>query len=108
MFTPFLEMILIAVLGMTNITKTHIPIINPTTLLLALLPGSILTLVIVFIVITREISLTDLDTIKLYIAHLLNHHMLDVVLNLTLNTNINPLLIILNLPLQMTLLLNLI
>ena len=48
--TTLLEMILLAALGMNKITKTRILIINPTTLLLALLPSTILTLVIVLIV----------------------------------------------------------
>ena len=101
--TTLLEMILIAALGMTNITKTHILIINPATLFLALIPDITLTLVIVLIVITREITSTLLNPIRLQIAHLLNHDMIDCVLTLTLNPNFNPLLIILNLPLQMTL-----
>ena len=97
-------MILIATLGMTNITKTHIHIINPTTLLLALVSDTILTLVIVLIVITRETTLTLLDLTKPHNAHLLNHDIIDLVLTLTLNLNFNPLVIILNLPPLMTLL----
>ena len=102
--TTLLEEILIAALGMTNITKTHILIINHTSLLLALLPDITLTLVILLIVITREITLTLLDYMKPHIAHLLNHDLIDLVLTLTLKPNFNQLLIILNLPLQMTLL----
>ena len=67
-------MILIVAFGVTNTTKTDILTINHTTLLPALLPYINLTLVIVLIVITREITLTRLDPIKIHITLLLNHN----------------------------------
>ena len=77
-----------------------------SSLLLGLLSEIILTLVIVLIVIAREIILTLLDPKKPQIALLLNHDVLDLVLTITPNLNFNPLLIILNVPFQKTLLLS--
>ena len=66
--TTLLILTLIAVPGMTNIIKIHTLILNPTTLLLALLLDITPTLVIVLIVVTLEVTLTFSDPIKVHIA----------------------------------------
>ena len=71
--TTLLIITLIVVTGMTNIIKIHTLILNPTTLLLALLLDITPTLVLVPIVAIQEITPTRSDPIKLPIAPLLNH-----------------------------------
>ena len=89
--TILLTPTLVAVLGMINIINTYVLLIDPTTLLLALLLDITPTLVVVLIVATQGITLTLSDLTKHHIALLRNHDIIDPVLTITIIRNFNQL-----------------